>query len=79
MECLEGKLGIWERKKTSSPIPRVSICMEDDPPPSVICLAQLVGVSTWRSQDTSDSLISRADEALYRANGSGRNIVKVEE
>ncbi len=33
------------------------------------------GVSSCKKDDTSDSLINRADEALYKAKASGRNVV----
>ena len=36
------------------------------------------GVSTYRSADTSQTLIARADAALYRAKATGRNQVSVE-
>ncbi|WP_310620175.1 GGDEF domain-containing protein [Flexibacterium corallicola] len=37
-----------------------------------------VGVASFRSGDTSQSLIERADAALYQAKGMGRNLVKTE-
>ena len=37
------------------------------------------GVAGWKEYDTKDTLIKRADEALYRAKKDGRNVVKVEE
>ncbi len=38
-----------------------------------------IGVSTFRAGDTSESMVSRADLALYAAKKAGRNLVKAEE
>lgn len=38
-------------------------------------LTASVGVAVWREGDTQDSLISRADDALYKAKEQGRNRV----
>ena len=35
------------------------------------------GVAMWNGTETAEELIARADEALYRAKGSGRNCVLV--
>lgn len=37
-----------------------------------------IGVSTWRPGDTAQSLVERADQALYAAKGAGRNCVFLE-
>lgn len=38
-----------------------------------------VGIAIFRETDTSDSVVSRADEALYCAKNSGRNLVRTEQ
>ncbi len=38
-----------------------------------------VGVTQWRSQDSENTLIKRADDALYRAKREGRNQTQVSE
>ena len=37
-----------------------------------------VGIATYENIDTVHSIVSRADEALYLAKDSGRNLVKTE-
>lgn len=44
-----------------------------------ICFTASFGVATWDGRETLDRLLSRADAALYRAKGSGRNVVCVDE
>lgn len=38
-----------------------------------------VGVSTFRGDDTIDLVVKRADEAMYRAKGDGKNCVRTDE
>ncbi|WP_108820542.1 GGDEF domain-containing protein [Pseudovibrio sp. Alg231-02] len=38
-----------------------------------------IGISTFRSGDSAESMVSRADLALYAAKKAGRNLVKAEE
>lgn len=42
-----------------------------------ICLTVSFGVTSFQANDTLESIILRADEALYRAKKSGRDIVKL--
>jgi diguanylate cyclase (GGDEF)-like protein len=45
------------------------------PQPTTVSL----GLTQWRSGDTVDTLIHRADEALYRAKANGRNRIEIVE
>jgi diguanylate cyclase (GGDEF)-like protein len=38
-----------------------------------------IGVAFYKESDTQESLVERADKAMYHAKKSGRNIVKTEE
>ncbi|RQP21995.1 GGDEF domain-containing protein [Piscinibacter terrae] len=40
-------------------------------------LSASFGVATWQSGDTADTLLGRADQALYRAKAAGRNRAEV--
>ncbi len=42
-----------------------------------VTVAISLGVSVARKEDTAESLVKRADEALYKAKNAGRNCVKV--
>ena len=56
---------------------KMKILPPDDPQP--ITITASFGVASFRleSQDSLDSLIGRADEAMYRAKHEGRNRVCV--
>lgn len=41
-------------------------------PPELTCS---IGIALWNGEETAESLISRADGALYEAKRSGRNLV----
>jgi len=44
----------------------------------ILKLTASMGISTLRGNDTSESLIQRADNAMYRAKDNGRNQVQIE-
>lgn len=50
--------------------------MHDDRP---IVFSGSFGVASWDGRETMDRLLNRADTALYRAKGAGRNAVAVDE
>lgn len=55
---------------------RVSVILQtssSEPRPTTISL----GLSHWKSGDTVDTLIQRADKALYLAKAGGRNRIEV--
>ena len=51
---------------------------DDSPKPDVISVTVSIGVSTYRSGDTPDTLLERADKCLYKAKAAGKNRVVAE-
>jgi len=52
---------------------RLAISQHNFPIPEAVTIS--LGVAAYRPGDTPDSLVRRADDALYRAKAQGRNCV----
>lgn len=57
---------------------KLRLALQRHSTPTVGTITASFGVSTYRPADTSQTLIARADAALYRAKATGRNQVSVE-
>lgn len=60
-------------KQLCKTISQARYAADDSPKADVISVTVSIGVSTYRSGDTVQSLIDRADQCLYKAKASGKN------
>jgi len=72
---LETAQAVAERLRLAIQASAILKTATGQPQPTTVSL----GLTQWRSGDTVDALIHRADEALYRAKANGRNRIEVVE